>query len=294
MDAPRILLIGHTGQVGWELRRTLAPLGALVAVDYPEVDLADGASLQRCVQDARPQVIVNAAAYTAVDQAESDPDKAMQINGTAPGLLAEAARKTGALLLHYSTDYVFDGTKGAPYDEADPSRPQSVYGRTKLAGEQAVRAVGGAHLIFRLCWVYGARGRNFMLTMLRLAREREQLRVVGDQVGGPTWCRLIAEATAVALHQVLAAPEPGQFHGLYHLSAAGATSWHGFAEAIVALMPPGQNQCRRVEAITTAEYPTPARRPAYSVLACGKFKRAFGLQLPDWHASLKLVLEPSP
>lgn len=286
-----ILLIGRIGQVGWELRRTLAPLGRLVAVDYPEIDLLKGDSVRQWVRDTGPNVVINAAAYTAVDKAESEPDRAQQINGTAPGILAEEAKHCGALLVHYSTDYIFDGTKRTPYVETDVPNPLCAYGRSKLAGDQAVQQVGGAHLIFRLCWVYSARGQNFMLTMMRLAREREKLRVVEDQVGCPTWSRLIAETTALALKQVLAPKDHGRFTGVYHLAASGQTSWHGFAKAIIGLMPPEGKKCTEVQPITTSEYPLPARRPAYSVLNCEKLKNTFGLQLPDWEESLKLVLE---
>ena len=255
MEPPRILLVGKIGQVGWELRRTLAPMAQVTCVDFPEIDLTSNDSIRRWVRETQPNIVINAAAYTAVDKAEAETDKAMKINGVAPGILAEEAKKLGALLVHYSTDYVFDGAKTEPYVETDAPNPLGAYGRTKLAGDQAVRAIGGAHLIFRLCWVYGARGQNFMLTMMRLAREREKLRVVGDQVGCPTWSRMIAET-------------------------------------IVKLMPAEGKKCVQVEAISTAEYPTPTKRPAYSVLACGKLERAFGLRLPPWEESLKQVLEP--
>lgn len=287
--APVILIIGRIGQVGWELRRTVAPLGRLVCVDYPEIDLTEGASVRKWVRDTKPAVIINAAAYTAVDKAEQEEQRAMQINGVAPGILAEEAKRAGALLVHYSTDYIFDGTKNAPYVEEDPPNPLGAYGRTKLAGDQAVRQVDGDYLIFRLCWVYGARGQNFMLTITRLAREREKLRIVRDQVGCPTWSRMIAETTALALQQVLASREPKRFKGEYHLAASGQTSWHGFADAIVRLLP--VKKCQEVEGITTSEYPLPARRPAYSVLACEKLRRTFGLQLPNWDESLRRVLE---
>ena len=292
MELPRILLVGRIGQVGWELRRTLAPMGQIVCVDYPEIDLTADDSIRRWVREIRPDIVINAAAYTAVDKAESEPDKAMKINGAAPGILAEEAKKLGALMVHYSTDYVFDGTKTEPYVETDAPNPLGAYGRTKLAGDEAVRAVGGAHLIFRLCWVYGARGHNFMLTMMRLAREREKLRVVSDQIGCPTWSRMIAETTALALKRALTAGDVGAFTGSYHLAASGVTSWHGFADAIVALMAAEGRKCTRVEAISTAEYPTPTKRPAYSVLACDKLERTFGLRLPQWEESLKQVLEP--
>ena len=291
MALPRILVIGKIGQVGWELRRTLAPLGQLACVDYPEIDLTDGASIRKWVRDTAPAAIVNAAAYTAVDKAETETERCRQINGVAPGILAEEARKLGALLVHYSTDYIFDGTKTEPYVEDDPPNPLGAYGRSKLAGDQAIQQAGGNHLIFRLCWVYGARGQNFLLTMQRLAREREKLRVVRDQIGSPTWSRMIAEATALSLKQVLAARDASALTGVYHLSASGHTSWHGFAESIVRLMPESERKCREVEAISTAEYPTPTKRPAYSVLNCAKLKHTFGLQLPDWEESLRQVLD---
>jgi dTDP-4-dehydrorhamnose reductase len=291
VSLPRILLIGKIGQVGWELRRTLAPMGRITCVDFPEIDLTKGDSIRQWVRETRPNIVINAAAYTAVDKAESEPDKAMSINGVAPGILAEEAKQSGALLVHYSTDYVFDGAKTTPYVETDSPNPLGAYGRSKLAGDEAVRAVGGAHLIFRLCWVYGARGQNFMLTMMRLAREREELRVVGDQIGCPTWSRMIAEATAQAVKQAVSAPDPDALTGTYHLASSGTTSWHGFAEAIVKLMPAEGRRCARVEAISTTEYPTPTKRPAYSVLACDKLEHAFGLRLPHWEESLKQVLE---
>jgi dTDP-4-dehydrorhamnose reductase len=291
MEPPRILLIGKIGQVGWELRRTLAPMAQIVCVDFPEIDLTSGDSIRKWVAETRPGIVINAAAYTAVDKAEAESDRATKINGVAPGILAEEARKVGALMVHYSTDYVFDGAKTTPYVEADAPNPLGAYGRSKLAGDEAVRAAGGAHLIFRLCWVYGARGQNFMLTMMRLAREREKLRVVSDQVGCPTWSRMIAETTALALKQTVAAGDVGAFTGTYHLASSGTTSWHGFARAIVDLMPAEGRKCSQVEAIPTSEYPTPAKRPAYSVLGCDKLARTFGLRLPQWKESLKQLLE---
>ena len=291
MDKPLILLVGKNGQVGWELRRTLAPMARVLAVDFPEIDLTDVAATRRLVLDNKPNVVINAAAYTAVDKAESETKVAQLINSVAPGVLAEAAKHVGAWMVHYSTDYVFDGTKNTPYVETDAPNPLGAYGRTKLEGDQAVRAAGGNHLIFRLCWVYGARGQNFLLTMQRLAREREKLRVVKDQVGCPTWSRMIAEGTSLALRHALAAQDAAAFTGTYHLAASGITSWHGFASRIIELMPEAGRRCREVEAIATAEYPTPAKRPAYSVLDCGKLKKTFGIQLPDWEESLGLVLD---
>lgn len=287
----KTLLIGKHGQVAWELQRTLAPLGEVVAVGRSDLNLADVAAVRACVAEVRPQLVVNAAAYTAVDKAEAEPKLCHQINGTLPGVLAEEAKKFGALLVHYSTDYVFDGTKTSPYVETDGTNPLGTYGASKLAGEQAVRAAVADHLIFRLCWVYGARGQNFMLTMQRLARERETLRVVRDQIGCPTWSRMIAEATTQAIRQVAVSAAPAALNGTYHLAASGITSWHGFASRIVELMPEGERKCRAVEAIATVEYPTPAKRPAYSVLNCDKLERTFGLRLPDWERSLRQVLD---
>ena len=237
MAPKKILLFGKVGQVGWELRRTLAPLGQLVCVDYPEVDLTKPDSIRGWIRDAAPDLIINAAAYTAVDKAETETELATKINATAPGIMAEEAKKRGALLVHYSTDYIFDGSKTTPYVEEDAPNPLGAYGRTKLAGDTAIQQVGGRHLIFRLCWVYGSRGGNFMLTMQRLAREREKLKVVRDQIGCPTSSRLIAETTALALAQVHSPDEADRLTGAYHLCCAGQTSWHGFASAIIEKMP---------------------------------------------------------
>ncbi len=291
MTPAKILLFGRVGQVGWELRRTLAPLGALVCVDFPEVDFTRPDSIRQWIRDAAPDIIVNAAAYTAVDKAESEPALALKINGEAPAVMAAEAKRRGALLVHYSTDYVFDGAKNTPYVEDDAPNPLSAYGRTKLAADQAIAESGGRHLIFRLCWVYGPRGGNFMLTMMRLARERETLRVVRDQIGCPTTSRLIAETTALALQGARAGGPAEGSSGVFHLCCSGQTSWHGFASAIVAQMPAAGRKCRTIEAITAAEYPTPARRPAYSVMSCARLARTFGLTLPDWQDGLRLVLE---
>jgi dTDP-4-dehydrorhamnose reductase len=287
----KILLLGKNGQVGWELRRTLAPLAEVTAVDYPEINFTDAPALRQLVAGMRPDLVVNAAAYTAVDKAETETELCRQINAVAPGVLAGEAKKIGALMVHYSTDYIFDGAKTSPYVETDAPNPLGAYGRTKLEGDRAVKASGADHLIFRLCWVYGARGQNFMLTMQRLAREREKLRVVGDQFGCPTWSRMIAEATALALKQVPGGADRSAYNGEYHLAAGGQTNWHEFASRIIEWMPEAVRKCRAVEKITTAEYPTPTRRPAYSVLDCGKLQKTFGLQLPDWEASLRQVLD---
>ena len=288
-----ILLTGRNGQVGWELARALLPLGRVHAFGHAELDLADAAAVRRKLDELRPDVIVNAAAYTAVDKAESEPEQANAVNAAAPALLAQEAVQRGALLIHYSTDYVFDGAKASPYVETDPTNPLGAYGRSKLAGEEGIRASGCDHLIFRTSWVYAARGANFLRTILRLAAEREELRIVMDQVGAPTWARLIAEATALALRQALAERRHGRFEsGLFHLACAGETSWHGFASAIVE-----GRQGLRVKAvtpITTAEYPLPAARPASSRLATDKFRARFGLALPDWRDCLQLCLEEIP
>ena len=291
MRLPRILLFGKVGQVGWELRRTLAPLCELTCVDFPDVDFTKPDSLRRWISSTQPQIIINAAAYTAVDKAESDLALATAINADAPALMAEEAKKLGALLVHYSTDYVYDGSKTTPYTEDDPTGPLGAYGRTKLAGDDAIRQIDGNHLIFRLCWVYGARGGNFMLTMMRLAREREKLRVVADQFGSPTWSRMIAETTALALARIDSADTAAAVKGVYHLCSSGQTSWHGFASAIIAAMPESERKCREVEPISSAEYPTPTKRPAYSVMSCAKLEKTFGLRLPDWKHCLDLVLE---
>ncbi len=288
---PNLLVIGCRGQVGWELMRTLAPLGRVVGVDVPRVDLTRPDSLRDVLEPLRPAVILNAAAYTAVDRAESEPDLARQINAEAPGWLAREACRLGAWFIHYSTDYVFDGTKLTAWVEDDPPAPLNAYGRSKLAGDRAVQAAGGAHLIFRLCWVYGGRGQNFLRTILRLATTREELRVVHDQHGCPTWARLIAEATAQALGAVLRDPDPARWTGVYHLACGGQTTWHGFASAIVDRLPAEHRRCRAVTPIPTSQYPTPARRPAHSVLDCSKLERLFSLALPDWDAALTQCLE---
>ena len=278
----RILLSGCTGQLGRELKRSLASLGELVARDHRQLDLADPQVLRDAVRTIQPTAIVNAAAYTAVDQAEAEPALADAINGVAPGVLAEEAMRLGALLIHYSTDYVFDGAKSAPYTEADQPAPLSAYGRSKLAGELAIAAAGGRHLIFRTSWVYGLHGGNFMKTMLRLGRERNELRVIGDQFGAPTWTRHLADVTALILAR---AETPS---GLYHLAAAGETSWHGYAEAIFAEARAAGllEQSPKVHRITSADYPLPAPRPANSRLDCSRFSGDFGLALPDWRTGL--------
>ena len=286
----RILLTGCTGQLGRELKRSLACLGELVACDRRQPDLADPDDLRAAVRALAPTVIVNAAAYTAVDQAEAEPAAADAINAVAPAILAEEAKRLGALLIHYSTDYVFDGAKPAPYTEDDIPAPLSAYGRSKRAGELAIAASGARHLIFRSSWVYGLHGANFMKTMLRLGGERDELRVVADQTGAPTWTRHLADATAL----ILARRDTPD--GLYHLAAAGETSWHAYAEAIfVEAQRAGLlERIPVVRRITSADYPLPAKRPANSRLDCSRFSRDFGLALPDWRTGLIDCLADAP
>jgi dTDP-4-dehydrorhamnose reductase len=291
MNQPAILVLGKNGQVGWELQRTLAPLGQIVARDFPEMDFTRPDDLRRLVLELKPALIVNAAAYTAVDRAETEAELAHKINAIAPGVIAEAARQVDSWLIHFSTDYVFDGTKRTAYVETDTTSPLGVYGQSKLAGDLAVQASGAKHLIFRLCWVYGARGQNFMLTMQRLARERPVLKVVSDQFGAPTWSRAIAEAMAPISHQILGNPAMAEVSGVYHLACGGQTSWHGFAQRIVEMMPETERTAREVLAITTADYPTPARRPAWSVMDCTKLQKTFRIRLPHWEDALRLVSE---
>jgi len=283
----RILLTGINGQVGWELQRSLQPLGEVFAFDRGGFDLENPDGMRAVLHEIKPEIIVNPAAYTAVDRAESETERATAINATAPGILAEVAKQQDALLIHYSTDYVFDGSQPAAYREDDPVRPSNAYGRGKLAGEQAIQAVGCRHLIFRCSWVYGLRGQNFLRTMLRLARERDELRIVADQTGAPTWCRMIAETTALAI-----ARHVGQ-QGIYHLAAAGATTWHGFATAIIAAAAERGwlEKISAVRRITSADFPTPARRPANSRLNCDRLQQDFALRQPDWAAELQLCLD---
>ncbi|MBR8315520.1 dTDP-4-dehydrorhamnose reductase [Burkholderia dolosa] len=289
----RILVTGVHGQVGFELVRALQGLGEIVAPDRSTLDLGDFDQIRAVVREVRPSLIINPAAYTAVDAAEHDADTAMRINGLAPGVLAEEAKRLNAALIHYSTDYVFDGTKTSSYTEDDATNPQSVYGQTKLAGEHAIFAVAPNNaLVFRTSWVYGARGRNFLLTMLRLGSERSELRVVADQVGAPTWSNTIAAMTAHVVAQARCAPDVDEWwrerSGVYHLTAAGQTSWHGFASAIFEL---AELPARpTVLPISASDYPTPAKRPSNSRLSNDKFVRQFGLMAPDWRESLYLCL----
>jgi dTDP-4-dehydrorhamnose reductase len=304
----KILLTGKNGQIGHELALELPQLGEVVAVGSDELDLLKPEEIRRVIRSVRPRLIVNAAAYTAVDQAESDRAVALAVNREAPRVMAEEAKKIGAALVHFSTDYVYDGSKSVPYEEDDPPNPLSHYGKTKLAGDLAIQNSGIPHLIIRTAWVYGTRGRNFLLKILRLATQNEELRIVKDQIGAPTWSREIAAATTRILKQVSGRDSPiaslSSLVGIYHLTAAGRTNWSEFAEVILALA--GQTSpnaswfsaaterrpiiARRIIPITTAEYPTAARRPAYTVLSNARCQRTFGFALPDWKAQLQSAM----
>ncbi len=300
----RILLTGVNGQLGGKLLPVLREQGEVTAVGRADCDLTDVGALRQLVRRVAPEVIVNAAAYTRVNDAETNRELAMAVNGVAPGVLAEEAKQTGALMVHYSTDYVFDGSKHGPYTEDDATEPLNVYGASKLAGEQAVQAAGGRHLILRTSWVYGATGNNFLLTILRLAAEREELQIVDDQVGSPTSTAQLARATVRLVERYGAAPkahgvnENATPSGVYHLTAAGSVSWCGFARAIVAASVaenPAANvknelNVRRIVGIPSCEYPAPARRPLNSVLCNQKFARTFGFQLEDWPTALAEVM----
>jgi dTDP-4-dehydrorhamnose reductase len=283
----RILLTGRTGQVGYELERSLQGLGEIIALDRSQMDLSNLNQVRDVIRQVKPTLIINPAAYTAVDLAESEPDLAMRINAEAPAIMAEEAGKLGAAMIHYSTDYVFDGTKRTPYVETDPTCPINVYGRTKLAGEQAIQAAGIKHLILRTSWVYGMRGKNFLLTVLRLAQQRDELRIVADQYGTPTWCRTIADTTARFVMQMQGSHDWWhEKNGLYHLTAIGQTTWMGLTEAILANASLPEKTI--VKGITTQEYPLPAKRPAYSVMSCEKLMSATHFRLPAWEKALQL------
>jgi len=301
---PTILLTGKTGQLGSELNRLLPKLGEVIAPDRKELDLLDPEKIRQIIRDAKPQLIVNAAAYTAVDAAETDQANALAVNAEAPRLLALEAKKIGAVLVHFSTDYVFDGSTRAPYEETDPTNPINVYGKTKLAGEQAVRSSGVPHLIFRAAWIYATRGRNFLLTILRLATEREELKIVRDQVGAPTCAADIAAATAKILTNIYGRNDDAstfsEISGTYHITAAGETTWYDFAKAILdeashasqdlswfAAATQGHPLlARRIIPITTAEYGSRPPRPAYHVLSNSRLTQTFGITLPDWRTQL--------
>lgn len=290
----RILLFGKGGQLGWELQRSLAPLGELIALgtnDQPCADFTRPSDVAATVRALAPDVIVNAAAYTAVDKAETDTQAAVAVNAITPGVLAEAAAGLGAWLVHYSTDYVFDGSGVTPWREGDATSPLNEYGRSKLAGEENIRAAGGRHLIFRTSWVYAARGGNFAKTMLKLAQERDALKVIDDQYGAPTGAELLADISAHALRAALQQPE---LAGTYHVAPAGVTTWHGYASHVIAQARtaglPLKVSDDAIQAVPTSAFPTPAQRPANSRLNTHKLRSAFGLHLPDWQAGVDRML----
>ena len=297
----RFLVTGEGGQVGEALRQTLAPLGEVVIPTLAEWDLTDADATRRWVREVRPRWVVNAAAHTAVDKAESEPELAFAINATAPGVLAEEARKIGAAVVHYSTDYIFDGSKTTPWVENDAPGPLNVYGKSKLAGELAVSGSGAGYFTFRTSWVYGATGNNFVRTMLRLARERELLKIVADQHGAPTWSWELARMTADVIGQIERRAQHGNcslseaalpLSGVYHATGSGATTWYGFAAAAIGELQkrePG-TKLATVEPIPTSEYPTPAKRPMNSLLDCGKLERTFGWRMPEWSESVRTVV----
>lgn len=281
-----ILLTGKNGQVGWELQRTLAPLGRVIALDRTQMDLTNADSIRKAIRDAAPGIIVNAAGYTAVDKAESEPDLAMQVNAVAPGVMAGEAKRIDALLVHYSTDYVFDGTRSTPYVEEDAPNPLNTYGKSKLEGERAIAAAGCEHLILRASWIYSARGANFVLTMLRLARERKELAVVDDQIGSPTWARALAESTAQLLRNLRL---PQEESGIYHLSAEGYPTRFNFAKRILEIareISPHTMGAPTLRRITSAEYPLLAARPLNAATSKDKIKRVFGVEMADWETQL--------
>ncbi len=285
-----IVVIGSNGQVGYELVRSLSPFGPVCAFEHSRLDITNFDALRATLKTLAPMAIVNAAAFTAVDKAEDEPDLAAAVNGKAPGVLASIAEEFGACFVHYSTDYVFDGSASRPYRESDPVSPANTYGRTKLTGERAVMEIGSAAIILRTCWVYSNRRQNFLTTMRQLAQERTMIRVVEDQIGCPTTARFVAQATAVILAECgFSAPRLREQRGIYHLAAAGQTSWCEFARAIMRY----SSACNDVaiEGISTAQYPTPAKRPAYSVLDTSRLRDAFGLYFPDWEVLLKQTLD---
>lgn len=291
----KILLFGKTGQLGWELQRTLAPLGEVLAYGPDDIDLANLKSVETVIKKAAPQLIVNAAAYTAVDRAEEEAELAARINLHAPGVLAETARSIHAALIHYSTDYVFDGRKRSAYREDDLTNPLNVYGQTKLDGERAIRQVGGAHVILRTSWVYSLGSGGFVSKVLSWARKQETMRVVTDQVGSPTWARMLAEISSAMIARSL--PDPAQFFeekaGLYHLGGAGAVSRFDFTREILRLDPQaGEQIVQRVEPALTADFPTPAQRPLFTALDCSRFEETFGLCMPRWEKALELAMHP--
>ncbi|MBC8285610.1 MAG: dTDP-4-dehydrorhamnose reductase [Nitrospinae bacterium] len=288
----KILLTGKNGQVGWELNRSLAKLGTVFAMGRDQMDLSRPETLGSIIQEIRPDIIINAAAYTAVDKAESEPELAMTVNGIAPGVIAEEAKKIGAGMIHYSTDYVFDGKATSPYKEEDSTVPLNIYGKSKLAGEKAVGQAGIDHIILRTGWVYSLRGSNFLLTVQKLAQNRKQIKIVDDQRGGPTWARTIAEGTAHILEQSLKGTTTSKVFtdsGVFHMTCDGETSWFGFANKIFELS--GLSKSVELIPIPTIEYPTPAVRPGYSLLSNSKLKQAFGYEMPQWQEALQECMD---
>lgn len=285
----KILLTGKTGQVGYELQRSLQGLGEVIVLDRSQMDLANLGQVREVIRAIKPNLIINSAAYTTVDKAESEPELAMRINGDAPGVMAEEAKKLDAVMIHYSSDYVFDGRKSTPYVETDPTCPINIYGATKLAGEQAIQAAGIPHLILRTSWVYGMRGKNFLMTTLRLAQERDELHIVADQHGAPTWCRTIADTTAHIVAQSKGTHQTQdwwqQRSGIYNLASQGQTTWYGFTQAILENTTIANKP--RLVPIATQDYPLPAKRPAYSGLSSERMARMF-CELPSWDAALRL------
>jgi dTDP-4-dehydrorhamnose reductase len=289
-----ILLIGNKGQLGWELERTLAPLGPVVSVDYPDLDLNDPDSVRPVISSARPEVIINAAAYTAVDRAEAEVDSAVAINARAPEIIAEEAKKLPALFIHYSTDYVFDGTKNEMYVEQDIPNPINVYGKSKLDGEMAIKSAGGFYLIFRTSWVYSLRRESFVTKVLEWSRANQTLRIVSDQISCPTWCRMLAEISAQVLAKSGGRPTEwlGERYGLYHLAGSGIANRFEWAQEILKLDPKRSEQISvQIVPAKTEEFPTPARRPLHTALDCSLFTETFGLRLPDWQIALQLAME---
>mgnify|MGYP001375666722 CR=1 FL=1 len=290
----KILLLGKTGQLGWELNRSLLTLGDLVALDYPEIDMSDADSIRSVVAKHNPELIINATAYTNVNKAESEPGLAMAINGTGPGILAEEAKRVKAALIHYSTDYVFDGTKGEPYKEEDPPVPLNIYGQTKLVGEQSVQSVGGPYLIFRTSWVYSMRRPCFVTKVLKWARKHETLRIVDDQISSPTWSRTLAEVTAQIIAQGRDRPTSylNDKSGLYHLAGRGSCSRYEWAKAILALDPENEQQVvKKIIPVKSNTFETIAKRPHKSILNCSKITNTFGLILENWFTELILAME---
>lgn len=288
----KIMITGKDGQVGWELQRLLSPLGQIFTYDRNGLDLRNSDQIRNVIREVRPDVIVNAAAYTAVDKAEIDQESAMAINATAVGVIAEEAKKLDGLFIHYSTDYVFDGSAASPYREMDKTNPMNIYGKSKLKGEEAIQTIGGKHLILRTSWVYGMRGNNFLMTMLRLGKERDQLKIVGDQIGAPTWSHHIAEKTGSMISNCLNRKYENDPWGIYHLTSSGYTSWFEFAETIFDFYRKsseqrfGELKISNLLKIPSIEYPTPAMRPKYSVLSNEKILKNFQISMPNWKDAL--------